>query len=126
MLARIKCHFAVHWRDTGYELLTHTPEDVDIIGHSNKSEEDKCLDMLKRWVETDVNASYSKLIDALHEYKLDTATEEIEDELKSIPVTVATGVDQNTTGTAIAISLSRYWYVHYITIATSYYNSYIV
>ena len=81
MLARIKRHFVVHWRDIGYELLTHAPEDIDIIEHSNKSEEDKCLDMLKRWLEMDVNASYSKLIDALREHNLDSAVKKIMDKL---------------------------------------------
>ena len=80
-LSRIKRHFAVHWRDIGYELLTETPEDVGKIECANKSEEDKCFDMLKRWVDTDVNASYSKLINALREYKLDTAVKKIMDSL---------------------------------------------
>ena len=77
MLSRIKRHFAIHWRDIGYELLIATPEDVQIIERTNKTESEKCFDMLKRWVEVDVNASYSKLIDALHEYNLDNAIEQI-------------------------------------------------
>lgn len=77
MLSRIKRHFAIHWRDIGYELLTATPEDVQIIERTNKTESEKCFDMLKRWVEVDANASYSKLIGALHEYNLDNAIEQI-------------------------------------------------
>ena len=82
MLSRIKRYFAVHWRDIGYELLTTTPEDVRMIDRMNKGEEEKCFDMLERWVEVDVNASYSKLIDALQEYYLDNVVKQVIDKIE--------------------------------------------
>ena len=86
LLSRIKHHFAVHWRDIGYELLTATPDDVQLIDseHTNKTEDQKCFNMLKRWVEVDANASYSKLIEALHVYNLDNAVKQIIDEIKRL------------------------------------------
>ena len=84
LLSRIKRHFAVHWRDIGYELLTVTPEDVEMIGRTNKTDDEKCFDMLKRWVEVDANASYSRLIDALHVYDLSNAAEKIMDDVKRL------------------------------------------
>ena len=78
MLSRIKCYFAVHWRDIACELLTGISSyDIEIIEHKNKADDGKCFDMLKRWVEVDVNASYSKLINALHTYNLVSAAKEI-------------------------------------------------
>ena len=82
MLSRIKRYFAVHWRDIGYELLTTTPEDVRMIDYMNKGEEEKWFDMLERWVEVDVNASYSKLIDALQEYYLDNVVKQVIDKIE--------------------------------------------
>ena len=84
MLSRIKRHFASHWVDVGYELLTTTPEDVGTIQHSNKTENEKCFDMLTRWVETDANASYSKLIDALNVYDLNIAIEKVIGSISSL------------------------------------------
>ena len=51
-------------------LLTTTPKDIQLIDRRNKAEEEKCFDMLERWLEVDANASYSKLINALFEYNL--------------------------------------------------------
>ena len=82
LLSRIKRYFAVHWRDIGYELLTTTPEDVRMIDRINKAEEEKCFDMLERWVEVDADASYSKLIDALREYNLDNAIKLVIDKIE--------------------------------------------
>ena len=84
LLSRTKRHFATHWRDIGYELLTATPEDVQAIERTNKTEDEKCFDILKRWVETDANASYSKLIDALHEYDLNDAAKKIMDKIEEL------------------------------------------
>ena len=84
MLSRIKRHFASHWMDIGYELLTTTPDDIETIEHTNKTENEKCFDMLKRWVETDANASYSKLIDALSVYELNIAIEKVVDSIASL------------------------------------------
>ena len=79
LLSRIKRHFAIHWRDIGYELLTATPEDIQIICSTDKTTDEKCFDMLKRWVETDADASYSKLIDALRVYNLNNAAKMVMD-----------------------------------------------
>ena len=84
LLSRTKRHFATHWRDIGYEFLTATPEDVQTIERTNKTEDEKCFDMLKRWVETDADASYSKLIDALHEYDLNDAAKKIMDKIEAL------------------------------------------
>ena len=51
--------------------FTTTSEDVRMIDRTNKAEEEKCFDMLERWVEVDTDASYSKLIDIPREYNLD-------------------------------------------------------
>ena len=82
ILSRIKDHFAIHWKDIGYELLITTPKDVEIIESTNKSESGKCFDMLKRWMETDTNACYSKLINALRVYNLEDAAEMIMDKIE--------------------------------------------
>ena len=86
LLSRIKRHFAVHWRDIGYELLTATPDDVQMIDseHTNKNDNQKCFDMLKRWREVDADASYSKLIDALNVYNLDTAVQQVMNEIQKL------------------------------------------
>lgn len=79
MLSRIKGHFAIHWRDIGCELLNYG--DVQKIEHTNKTKEEKCFDMLETWLKTDTNASYSKLIDALQEYHLESAIKTIKDKV---------------------------------------------
>ena len=84
LLSRIKRYFAAHWRDIGYELLTATPQDVKTIEHTNKTDDEKCFDMLNRWVEVDANASYSKLINALREYDLNNAVEKIKDDIERL------------------------------------------
>ena len=63
MLTRISGHIAAHWRVIGYELLK--PKDVKNIESTTAHNDDKCLDMLIKWLESDSSASYSTLIDAL-------------------------------------------------------------
>ena len=88
LLSRIKCYFAVHWRNIACELLTGTSSyDIEVIEHKNKADDEKCFDMLKRWVEVDVTASYSKLINALHVYSLVNAAEKIKDEVEKTVLT---------------------------------------
>ena len=78
LLSRIKFYFAVRWRDIAYELLTGASSYyIDIIEHKSKDDDEKCFDMLKKWMEVDDNASYSKLINALHTYNLVSAAKEI-------------------------------------------------
>ena len=77
MLSRITSHFAADWRRIAYELLE--PKDVKNIAATTKSNEEKCLDMLIKWLETDISASYSQLIDALNEQDLQNAAETIKD-----------------------------------------------
>ena len=84
LLSQIKRYFAIHWRDIGYELLTETPEDVEMIERTNKSENEKCFDMLKRWVEVDAGASHSKLIYALCEYNLDNVVKPVMDKIEAL------------------------------------------
>ena len=51
------------------------PEYVQNIESTTKSNDDKCLDMLVKWLETDTTASYFKLINALKECDLHNAAE---------------------------------------------------
>ena len=78
MLARISNCIAEDWRKVAYELLLH--KDVKIIESTDKSNSDKCLDMLIKWLETDTGATYSKLISAVYEHdNLQTAAEKIKE-----------------------------------------------
>ena len=80
MLARITGHLAAHWKRVGYELLE--PDDVKSINSTAKADDEKCLDMLIKWFETDPSASYSKLIDALNEHDdLSSAVEKIKNKV---------------------------------------------
>ena len=79
MLSRITGYLAANWRLIGYELLK--PEDVRNIESTTASNDNKCLDMLIKWVETDTSASYSKLIDALNEHNLHNAAEKIKNKV---------------------------------------------
>ena len=53
--------------------------DIDNVDPS-KSDNEKCTDMLMNWL-TDPNASYQKLFDALKQYDLSSAVEEIKKEV---------------------------------------------
>ena len=75
MLSRITGYFAAYWRIIGYELLK--PEIVKSIECTTASNDDKCLDVLIKWLESDTTATYSKLINALHEHDLHNAAENI-------------------------------------------------
>ena len=79
MLSRISCSLAAHWKNIACELLNL--EDVKNIDSTTKNNEDKCLDMLIKWLETDTTATYSKLIDALCEHNLDAVAEQIKDKV---------------------------------------------
>ena len=79
MLSRISGYLSAHWRAVGYELLQ--PEDVKSIESTTASNDDKCLDMLIKWLESDPSASYSALIDALNENELFSAAEQIKKRL---------------------------------------------
>ena len=52
-----------------------------MIEHANKRDDEKCLDMLEKWLEVDVKASYCKLINALQEHHLNRAVEQVENEV---------------------------------------------
>ena len=79
MLSRITGYLAADWRIIGYELLK--PEDVKSIECTTVSNNNKCLDMLIKWLESDTSASYSKLIDALDEHDLHNAAEQIKNKV---------------------------------------------
>jgi len=79
MLSRVTSYLTADWRRIAYELLK--PEDVKNIAATTKSNEEKCLDMLIKWLETDINASYSQLIDALNEQDLQNAAEKIKEKV---------------------------------------------
>ena len=66
ILSRIKAHLAVHWKDIGYELIAE--HKVTNIASSRDDVEEKCLTMLKTWLETDSNPCYCKLLAALEIY----------------------------------------------------------
>ena len=55
-----------------------------MIERTNKTDDEKCFNMLKRWVDVDANASYSKLIDALHVYDLSNAAKKIMDDVEKL------------------------------------------
>ena len=67
ILSRIKAHLAVHWKDIGYELTAE--HKVANIASSRDDVEEKCLTMLKTWLETDSNPCYCKLFAALEIYE---------------------------------------------------------
>ena len=75
MLSRITSFLTDHWRRIAYELLQ--PQDVKSIESTTKSNDDKCLDVLIKWLETDPSASYSKLIEALNELDLSSAADNV-------------------------------------------------
>ena len=79
MLSRIRGYLAADWRIIGYELLK--PEDVKNIESTTAPNDDKCLDMLIKWLESDTSASYSNLIDALNEHDLHDAAEKIKNKV---------------------------------------------
>ena len=80
MLSRITGHLAAHWKRIGYELLEL--KDVESINSIAKTDDEKCLDMLIKWLTTDPSATYSKLIDALNEYDdLSSAVEKIKNKV---------------------------------------------
>ena len=79
MLSRITGYVAAYWRIIGYELLK--PEDVKNIESTTAPNDVKCLDMFIKWLESDTNASYSKLIDALNEHDLHDAAEKIKNKV---------------------------------------------
>ena len=77
MLSRITDILTADWRRIGYELLE--PKYVKNIESTTKQNEEKCLDMLIKWLETDTSASYSKLIEAFIECNLLNAAEKIKE-----------------------------------------------
>ena len=79
ILSRINHLLVANYRVIAYELLE--PDDAKNIESANKSNDDKSLDMLFKWLETDSNPSYSKLIDALKEFNLTNAAEKIKDKV---------------------------------------------
>ena len=79
ILSRITGYIAAYWRIIGYELLK--PEDVKNIESTTVPNDDKCLDMLIKWLESDTSASYSKLIDALNEHDRHDAAEKIKNKV---------------------------------------------
>ena len=82
MLSRITDLLAADWKRVGYELLK--PEDVHNIESTTVNNDTKCLNMLVKWLESDLSASYSKLIDALNEYKLHNVAKQIRDKVLNI------------------------------------------
>ena len=82
MLSRITGLLAADWKLVGYELLK--PEDVNGIESTTVTNKIKCLNMLEKWLEFDVSATYSKLIDALNEHELHNVAEKIMDKVTNI------------------------------------------
>ena len=78
VLVRVKQHFAHRWKDIAYELLlVNSDSEVKIIDSSPKSIEEKCFDMLQKWLETTSNPCYYDLIKALEEHNLYAASENV-------------------------------------------------
>ena len=81
MISRVCSLLVAKWRIIGFELLHNKPEVVKNIESTTKSNDEKCLDMLITWLETDSYASYSKLIDALYQCGLDNAAEKVKNKI---------------------------------------------
>ena len=82
ILARVKCHFAHKWKDVAYELLVKNPEKVQSIDNDKyKSMEEKCFDMLDKWLKTSSNPTYYDLIKALKQHDLEHAVEFIKEQV---------------------------------------------
>ena len=79
MLSQISNYFADDWKKISFKLLEHA--DVKSIGSTNDPNDEKCLEMLVKWLETDTSATYSKLIDALCEHDLQDVAKKIEDKV---------------------------------------------
>ena len=99
---------AAHWNDIAFNLDFGIPA-VQIISRRFPNDPVNCCkELFEQWLNSSKGVNpkvWSTLLTSLKQIEdLKAATEEIEDELKSIPITVAAGIDQNTTGTAKAIS----------------------
>ena len=83
ILSRTKEFFADKWKDMIYELFDgdNCDDIIKIDDCTAKSNEDKCMDMLRKWVRTDENASYGKLIDALNAQRLSIAVEKVKEQV---------------------------------------------
>ena len=79
MLSQITDYLASNWRRIGFQLLE--PEHVQNIESTTKPNVDKCLDMLIKWLETDKNPTYSRLIDALYLLEYQGIAEKIKKKL---------------------------------------------
>lgn len=79
MLSRVTGCLAADWRYIAYDLLKE--EDVKNIESTTKSNTDKCLDMFIKWLETDTEAAYYKLIDALCEHDLLSIADKVKDKV---------------------------------------------
>lgn len=64
--------YATKWRKIGLALGFITSE-LDIIEIDHPSNvEDRCMSMLKRWLEKDVNATWKKLFNVADHYRFAT------------------------------------------------------
>ena len=63
------------WIRIGYQLFDS--KHVQRIVATNKSDVDKCLDMLIQWLDTDTSATYSKLVDVLIRLDHNNSAEQI-------------------------------------------------
>ena len=75
-LTRIQGFFETKWECIGYHLLPDN-EIEGIKCHTGKNDNQKCFDMLCRWLEVDTGATYTALFKALKIFKLNRAVENV-------------------------------------------------
>lgn len=87
ILRVIKIHFIKYWKDIAYQLIPH--EDIELIDNSGKDIEEKCFDMLIKWIDIKPRATYADLIEALKCYNLNKVILKIVEYLMSQTPTIA-------------------------------------
>lgn len=66
------------WYDIGLELLDSDTATLDLIKKNNPVDTDECCtEMFKKWLESNSDASWDQLINALYVIGLDTAAKNI-------------------------------------------------
>jgi len=75
MLSRFKAHVTPHWDLIRYEFIKQ--HIVDTIEKSSRYEDEKCFNVLKRWLEIDPKACYCRLFRALKRHDCNHTIEEL-------------------------------------------------
>lgn len=75
MIGRIKINLIPHWKDIRYEFLQSSI--VDAIECTSVCENEKCFNVLKAWIEIDLDACYCKVLRALQTYQFNNTVEDV-------------------------------------------------